>query len=536
MPWRGPGVPGEFPTLGGLVADWIEAHCVIPDRAVAGRPFKLSREQEHHLLWQFRLDPDAVFDEDRPAAPFVYTGALIVRSQKWGKGPFSSARICAQAEGPVLFAGWDASGEPVGMPWATPHIQVAAVAEDQTENIWRALRPMIELGPLAGVISDTGLDRMNLRGGGIIERVSSAAVTRLGARITYAEIDQPESMTDRNGGEKLTDTLLRNLAGMGGRWSATGNAHDLTEQSVQQTWVERPLSDVYIDYPDPLAGSWTNKRERRRILKHAYKGAPWVDIDRIESDCNRLEAKGDPAQAERFFGNRLVAGADKAFDLEQYRLLADLSARIGPGRLVTLGFDGALVQDATGLVATDVETGHQVPVAVWVRPVHLHDDDEWQVPLDELEESVEFAFDFWDVWALYGDPPHYREELGRWAGRHEGQVVEWWTNHRKKMAYALKAWRTDMRPGVMSHGPLNDTAESVAAHEALIAHVGNAVRRPTNIRDEDDGRFMWLIGKDAQKSPRKIDLAMAACLSWEARHNAIRSGAMNEQPSEIHQW
>src|SRR5919112_3088091 len=112
----------------------------------------------------------------------------------------------------------------MGIEWATPHIQVAATADDQTENIWRALKPMIELGPLSSVISDTGLDRMNLRGGGIIERVSSNATTRLGARIVYVEIDQPESMTAVNGGEKLVDTLLRNVAGGGGRWGAPGGS------------------------------------------------------------------------------------------------------------------------------------------------------------------------------------------------------------------------------------------------------------------------------------------------------------------------
>lgn len=519
MPWRGPQYPGEFPTLGYLVADWIEAMCVIPDRAVVGSPFMLSDEQRMHLLWQFRLKPDARYDVDRPAAPFEYVGTLLVRSQKWGKGPFSAARICAQAQGPVLFGGWDASGEPVGVPWATPHIQVAAVAEDQTENIWRALKPMIELGPLASVIPDTGLDRMNLPGGGIIERVSSNATTRLGARITALEIDQPESMTKANGGEKLVDTLLRNLAGMGGRYAATGNAHDPSEGSVQQTWIDKPADDVFIDYPEPLVGSWANKRERRRILKHAYKGSPWVDIDRIESDCDRLARKGEPAQAERFFGNRVVAGADKAFDLDIFKSLEDLDAVIPPGAVVTLGFDGALTQDATALVVVDVATGHTSVVGVWERPQDLGEDDYWTVPVDEVDEAVAEAFARWNVWRLYADPPHWLEALNRWAGEYgDDRVLEWWTNRRKAMAYALKAFKTDMRAGVMSHD----------GDEDLVRHIGNAVKRRTNIRDEDDDSFLWLIGKDSAKSPRKIDLAMAAVLAWEARGDAIRAGALNK--------
>jgi hypothetical protein len=39
MPWRGPEYPGEFPTLGYKVAEWIQSYCVIPDREDAGQPF-----------------------------------------------------------------------------------------------------------------------------------------------------------------------------------------------------------------------------------------------------------------------------------------------------------------------------------------------------------------------------------------------------------------------------------------------------------------------------------------------------------------
>ncbi len=117
---------------------------------------------------------------------------------------------------------------------------------------------MIELGPLVeeGLITDTGLDRINLPNGGLIEPVSSNALTRLGARITYVELDEPHLMTKRNGGDRLADTLLRGLAGMGGRYAFTGNAYDPSERSVEQLAVEEPAPDVFVDYPEPLKGRW----------------------------------------------------------------------------------------------------------------------------------------------------------------------------------------------------------------------------------------------------------------------------------------
>lgn len=525
---------GDFPTLGFIVWEWIEELCVIPDRARAGEPLVLSDEQANHLLWQYRLKPAATVLADRPAAPFVYVGSVLVRSQKWGKGPFSAARICSQAEGPVLFDGWDSYGHPVGRQWATPHIQVAAMAEDQTENIWRALKPMIELGPLAELIPDTGLDRINLHGGGLIEPVTSNALTRLGARTTYLELDEPHLMTRRNGGHKLADTMRRNVAGMGGRWSATGNAYDPSEQSVEQTDVESKLPDVFVDFPEAPGGSWNNKRDRRKILRFAYRGAPWVDIDRIEAECVRLAAKGDPGQAERFYGNRVVSGSDKAFDVAKlWTPLADPDRVVAPGRLITLGFDGARRQDSTGLIATDVETGHQFVLGAWARPLELGDEDDWEIDESDVNDAVADAFARWKVWRLYGDPPYWETALDRWAGKYgEDRVVRWWTNRDKATAYALKAWKGDMRPGVLSHD----------GNTLLAEHLGNAVKKWTRIRDELDGEadglheFLWLIRKESPKSRRKIDLAMAACLSWEARGDALRSGALKEPSNDYASW
>lgn len=185
MPWRGPEYPGAFPTLGYDVADWIEAHCVIPDGDHIGQPFLLSEEQVRFLLHFYRLRPDGkAFHHTR--------GGILVRPQKWGKGPFSAAVICAEGapDGPVLPAGFDADGEPVGRPWATPLIQVTAASEGQTDNVWSALQPMIELGALAADIDDTGLTRINLPHGGKIEPVTASAKSRLGARITFSVQDE----------------------------------------------------------------------------------------------------------------------------------------------------------------------------------------------------------------------------------------------------------------------------------------------------------------------------------------------------------
>ena len=160
MPWRGPEIPDEIPSLGLVVGQWIQDYCVVPDRELRGRAFILTDEQLTFLLYHYALTEDGKWLHPR--------GSQLMRPQKWGKGPLVAAICCAEAAGPVLFDGWDAKGEPVGRPWATPHIQVTAGSEDQTANTWRALQPMIELGPLGeAFITDTGLTRINLPGGEI---------------------------------------------------------------------------------------------------------------------------------------------------------------------------------------------------------------------------------------------------------------------------------------------------------------------------------------------------------------------------------
>lgn len=525
MPWRGPEVEGEFPTLGYLVADWIETYCAIPDGELAGEPFVPTDEQLRFLLWHYRLHPKAK-QKGKPSAAFVYRRSQLMRSQKWGKGPLSAAMVCAEAapDGPVLFDGWDADGEPVGKSWATPWVQVVAIAEDQTDNIWTALIPMIELGSLKADMPDTGLSRINVPGhggsAGKVEPVTSAHLTRLGQRITFAVHDQTESWTDRNGGHKLADVQRRNLAGMGGRSIETPNAFDPAEGSVAQATFEDAPDDVFRDYAQPPDGSIRNKRDRRRILKSVYGDSWWVDLDRIDAEIQELIPR-DPNQAERFFFNRIVAGADKAFDAEEFKRCADFERTIEPGRKVVLGFDGSRRQDSTGIVATDIELGHQAVVGVWERPRNIPTDDEsWEVPAAEVHDAMAEAFETWDVWRLYGDPPYWQTEMDTWAGLYGAErVVQWWTNKLKAVAYAIKAWHTDWAvANVLTHD----------GDEVLCKHVANAVKHHTRMRDPDDDSFLWVIRKDGQKSKNKIDLAMCAVLSWAARGDAIEAGVLNE--------
>lgn len=506
-------MPGEFPTLGDLVADWIEAHCVIPDGVNAGAPYLLTDEMVRFLHGFYRIDPrSGKFVHDR--------GGQLVRPQKWGKGPFSAALAIAEAhhEAPVLFDGWDERGEPVGKPWPTPWVQITAVSEDQTDNVFRALVPMIEMGPLAASVPDTGETRVNLPGGGRIEPVTASATSRLGQRVTFIVQDETHSWTVENRGRRLADNQRRNLAGMGGRWVETTNAWDPAEQSVAQHTAEAGEPGVFRDQTDPGAGSIFNKAERRRMLRRAYgdslrsRGRGWVDPDRIDGEIEALLGRDAP-QAERFFLNRVRSEADAAFDLDRWNALACPSWQPPAGSLITIGVDGARFRDALAVVACDVDQGFLWPLGIWTRPEHA--DDDYEHPLDDVDAVMVDAFERWAPWRVYIDPQKIDSLVDRWRRRWgEKRVLAWETNRPRPMAYAVRGFQAALAASELTH---DGDAE-------FTRHIAHARRWRTKIRDEE-GRAMMLIGKDRQDSPRKMDAAVAAVLAWEARGDAVAADA-----------
>lgn len=532
--WKGPDFPGDVPSLGYLIADWVEAHCVIPDGFHKDEPFKLTDEQATFFVHHYRLRLDARVGQ--LATAFTYRRSQLVRPQKWGKGPFTAAQVCAEGVGPVLFAGWAGGsdawvcaehgcgcgwvyeyerGEPMGLAWPTPLIQITATSEEQTDNIYDALRPMIECGPLHEVIPKTGEEFIRLPNGGRIDVVTSNARSRLGQRVTFVPQDETGLWTPQSGMVKVAETQRRGLAGMGGRAVETTNAWDPAENSVAQRTAESKRPDIHRDHLLPPSNLlYRNKGDRKKIHRCVYGGSWWVDLDGIEAEAAEL-LEVDAAQAERFFGNRVRAAEDSAFDLDHWWSLrrGTDEAPYVPERKgqITLGVDGARYEDAVAIIATEIVTGFQWPMGIWERP--LDADDDYEHPLSELDQAAQLAFEEYRVWRMYIDPQYIDHLVDMWAGRWGKRVVSWTTNRPKPIAFALRSYKQAMVSRDVSHN----------GDPVFAAHIGNAKKKRVNVYD-DDHRPMWGVAKASPSE--KIDASMAGCLSWEARGDAIAAGAL----------
>jgi hypothetical protein len=518
MPWRGPEYPGEFPTLGYQVAQWIQERCAIPDREHAGQAFLLTDRQIGFLLNHYRIDP--------VRGRFYWArGSQLVKPKKYGKGPLAAAMCCAEGgpDSPVVFDGWDANGEPVGRPWPTPWIQVTASSERQAENIWSVLRPMIELGALAASI-DTLANKIYMPNG-LMELVTSSAQTARGQRITFVPQDQTELWTPTNGGRKLADEQRLNLGGTGGRFLETPNAWDPAVESVaRETNTEH---GVYVDFVQPGRGSIRNARDRRRMLKKVYDDAatkprpdaewePWVDLDRIEDECIAL-VKRDPALAERNYFNRLTAAESAGFDPE---LLDERKKPFEPvpGRLYVAGIDGARFVDGLAMIATDVRSGQQWELGIWERPESAAPD--YEHPFAKIDGTLTEFIERLRPWRIYVDPQYIEDWLAVWQGRWgEKRIVPWRTNRPYAMAHAVREY-TD----AIANGHVRLWGDD------FIRHLKNARREKVKVFDEKTHRQLHVLSKETPDSPLKMDGAPAGVISWQCRIDAIAADAKPASP------
>lgn len=518
----------DFPSLL-IVPTWIEAHCVVPDGDGKGQPFVMYPWQLHCTVHHYRIKPAAKLGQK--AAAFHFRRSQVMAPQKVGKGPWSATIIAAEGLGPVLFDGWATGGElfdcqdhgcscgftyeylpgeAMGRPWATPLIQLLATAEDQTDNVYLPLQSMARNGPLAERMR-VGEEFIRLPNDGRIDVVTSSAQARLGNPITFALQDETQLYTPTNRMTRTAETQRRGLAGMGGRSIETTNCYDPAVDSTARRTHRSKAADVFRFWDEPPEKlDYRLKADRHKIHVYNYQGSPHVDVAAIEAEADEL-AEHDPAQAERYFGNRIRAAHDTAFDLARWRELGKPGTP-PDGSLITIGVDGARYDDALAIVATEVATGFQWPLGIWERPEAAPDD--YEHPMDDADAAMVQAFESYRVWRAYIDPQYIDNLTDRWLGRWGQQRIQAWTTNRPKpIAHAVRSFANAITSGTIHHN----------ADPLYTAHIGNARRKPLNVFD-DDHRPMWTLRKEAASSPLKIDGAMAGILSWEARGDAVAAG------------
>lgn len=528
--------PLDFTTLY-VVPDWITQHCRIESAgglSTGPQPFEMYDWQLRCTASFYRVKAAARVGQLSTA--FHYRRGQVVAPQKSGKGPWTATIVAAEAVGPVLFAGWATGGEtydcradgcgcgwvyeyepgePMGRPWTQPLLQITATSEDQTDNVYRPLQAMIRNGPLAERMK-VGEQFIRLPGDGRIDVVTSSAQSRLGNPVTFVLQDETGIWTEGNRMTKVATTQRRGVSGMAGRSLETTNAWDPTEDSVAQRTAEAKATDIYRFHRLPPGGlAYTNKTERRRIHRHVYQGSAHIDLDAIEGEAAELLEK-EPAEAERFYGNRLVAGSRAWMVQDRWDVRAE-PRRVPDGTRIVLGFDGSDLDDWTAIRAETLD-GYQWTPTYGPRSLPtIWDPADWggQVPRLEVDAAVDELMTRFDVVRFYGDPPYWESEMDAWAARYgERRVVRWYTNRIVQMHAACERLLTDVVKA--------DSAFRHDGCEQTSLHVRNAqtAARP-------GGRYVLRKPGPAQK----IDIAVTSVVTHEAAGDAIAAGLAKPRKS-----
>jgi phage terminase large subunit-like protein len=521
-------------TLGPQICDLIEERCTFGPGDLRGEPAVIDDETRALIYRAYEVYP-----QGHPKAGRRRFKRVCISLRK-GTAKTEKAAWIAFAElhpeGPVRCDGFDANGNPVGRPVRDPYIPMVAYTEEQTEELaYAALKLMCEESTDADLFDPT-LERITRwNGDGKAVALAAAPNSRDGARTTFQHFDEPHRMTL----PKLIDahqTMLQNIpkrpiadpwslstttAGVPGERSVAETEKDYAEK-VHAGKARDPQLFYFHREASPSHDLETDEGLRAAIVEASGPAvAKWSDIDSIMSLYHQDDT--DQAYFERVWLNRWVASSRQAFDPVRWSELTRADLVIADKEPIVLGFDGARWRDACGFVATHIETGHQWPIALWEKPEDLPKEVDWEVTDDQVNGALEEAMQRWRVVLLYADPPRFEDNVAKWAGKYgQKRVMEWYTNRQKQIGQAMRAYRTAMTSGQLSHSGDSDLAR----------HIANARRSSVKVLDDDDTP-LWTIYKERPDSEKYIDLAMAGCLSWQARLDALAGGNWQRRSSKM---
>ena len=178
------------------------------------------------------------------------------------------------------------------------------------------------------------------------------------------------------------------------------------------------------------------------------------------------------------------------------------------GAEIVLGFDGSYNNDSTGLVGCTLEeVPHLFVIEAWEKIDHP--EDGWQVPRDEVMETIRQACRRWKVREVAMDPFRWEREMQE-LDEEGWPIVEWPTSSPARMVPACAKFYDAAMQDRLSHD----------GNPRLARHIDNAVLKV-------DGKGPRIV-KDHKHSPRKIDLAVCAVVAHDRASQIIPGEAEPE--------
>jgi hypothetical protein len=525
-----------LPSLGGQVVEWLEHYLPYGPGDVQGLPLRLHDDLKLFVWRAYELRTDHADGVVRRN----FSEGVLTAPKGVAKSELQGAICGAEGLGPVVFNGWDAAGNPVGVSRTRARVDIYANSIEQTGNTHLNVAYMLNSSgdePTArqSLIDDyPGIDigrspesstRIILPDNrGVIRPATGRGRSAEGGiPTTFLAFEETHHMVLPEA-HKLYRTVRRQLQKVPapGAWAMHAtNMYGEGEGSVLEAihkdlalspdiyWhqrsgnpeVLRPNVDL-ADVPDETLLA---------ELKSAYGSATYMDLISILAEIRR--SSSDDSGSRRLYFNLSGASSGRLVKSHNWRAAERPELVLSAGDTIALGWDGSRKWDASGLVACRLSDRALFVLNVWERPT---DAESWGIPVDEVMHTVAAARRTYNVVRFFADPPQWQSEIGIWSNdfgktttddeRDIPIVAEWPTASRPRMAAAIERFLTalDESPAKVLHN----------GDDTLRRHVLNVARKISPFGD--------LAAKERQTE--YIDLFVAAVLAHEAAVTAVEDG------------
>lgn len=519
-----------WPTLGPQVCDFLEERMVFGPGSLAGEPYKVRDDIRYILYRAYEHYPEGYTYEGNDLTGRRRFKKVII---SWPKGLAKTELMAVIAclelhpDAPIRFNGYDPKapgGMAPGRSVRSPYIPLLAPTKDQLNDLaYGVAMEIMKTIPDSGLFDPT-MARILIQGeeNSKILPVAPMPNTLDGKKPTFQGIDETHRL-EKDRHHQSVQTMENNL---GKRYEddpwqlciTTAGDPNIDSVASRQFTLGMKIYEGRIQEPDTLFyhrqtsdknAVFDTIPNRLKALREASgpEASQYRDLLSIARMWDNPDV--DPAYLERVWCNRWVASARMAFKKDVYAELGDPMLIIPRRSPVVLGFDGAVAKDSTALVMTEIKTGVQNLIGLWEKP---DTDEEWRVPVHEVNEVVNWAFKQFNVAKMYCDPYYWTNDIDRWAGVWgSDKVVSWPTTQLDRVYYAIRAYQQAIEAGAVAHDSNKD----------LIRHVGNCGISYSNLLDGEGHRKFRL---SKLQSENKIDAAMAAILSWKARMDCLTKG------------
>lgn len=544
-------------TLGWLAVWWIETLVLHGPGDVQGEPIVHNDEYTGFILDCYALKPNGRRCHD---------SAFLSRPKGTNKSGLAGELVLFEALGPCRFAGWAKGGEtyeflghtytyekgePMGHPVKTPYVRIMATEEDQTGNVYGMVKYNLEEGILAqlkayGML--VGNTKVSLPFGGEILPSTTGAASKDGGKETFVVFDESHLYTSSSL-KNMYATVTRNLpkrAMIAETWALeTTTMYSPGQESIaEQTFAfakmvqeskeavargekaTMKLDTLLYDHRWGECEDLGDEETLAKAIMEAYGDAmEWNSIDGVMGKI--FDPRTTEAESRRYYLNDIVSEQNSWIEIQQLRNKLVPVFPIAPKTMITLGFDGAVTQDATALMGCVVDTGEVFKIKIAERPdIPLKDREgneiKWEVDPVEFDAAVAMAFKTWKVVGFFADPPYWQTYVDKWDAEYgdrllveagQSSAIKWWTKRDTQMSLALERFHEEI---------VNESGVCrIQADKTVIRHFLNA-----RVWERPAGN---VIGKESKKSPKKIDACMAGTLAFEARAAYLHHGDKPKQ-------